>query len=874
MPESQQSLGDAPRPRELRLGLVLNGGVSLAVWIGGVIHEIDRLRRAAAGSEAETALYRGALSERGYTDVRIDVIAGASAGGINGALLAAAIQGGTEAQPLKPLRGAQGQSLRDVWAGLADLRQMTRKRDDPDASSLLCDATLVDQLHEILDSLLVPAEMSALPLVEGPRRSVHLYLTATDLSGTSQAKFSTSADVIAETDHRIVFSFSANDPDGEPVVPSGELEPEHLADQLALDRSNAYRLTLAARASSSFPIAFSPLSRPVRRGTGRRASALIDMVDGGILDNQPIDPVLNRISLMPVEGPWRRVVCYVVPYVTKESEASEASKAKRPPAILDVARSGGLAGDLPKLQSLQRMETDRRRAADAGQTFLALRRDAEGALSAAPALMHVYREVQARQLLGTFASWVANPDDIGDTTTGGSEVVSPEERAALVPVGTTGVPASLEPLLPPATFSEASKAWSSPDGTWTWGLSKARRFARTALEWARSASELGDCPEDLIVPVRLGASSVARRTQLAVRARRTVFAELLQSTTDYGERFDAFVESYHRIPTETAAVAEAMRALSASLAAMLTGSERPGAPGPGSPLTPEDAFARLASVEVVRHAAGMREPDPPQFDFFRFSARTPEPFSGPTEKLTAPADKLAGMGLMHFAGFLRRSWRVNDWMYGRLDGAHWIAEMLYSDAKEQPDEPAAAAARDELRRALHREILLEELPHLHAAARDDREGGFSPTPRAGAAGDAESTIAAIGTRSTELSDAVLSAALDTYRLGAGSASAEIETRAGAKTVAGLVAAACRTVRAASESLPAVVGTPVRALLGKGRIASITARATLRAAPSVRRAAPLWGRINRDPPAIAIIKRQHGGHPAPPPTDACVVLSAP
>jgi hypothetical protein len=33
-------------PEDVRLALVMNGGVSLAIWIGGVTHEIDRLRRA------------------------------------------------------------------------------------------------------------------------------------------------------------------------------------------------------------------------------------------------------------------------------------------------------------------------------------------------------------------------------------------------------------------------------------------------------------------------------------------------------------------------------------------------------------------------------------------------------------------------------------------------------------------------------------------------------------------------------------------------------------------------------------------------------------------------------------------------------------
>ena len=38
----------ARQPRELRLALSMNGGVSLAVWIGGSVSEIDCLRRGEA----------------------------------------------------------------------------------------------------------------------------------------------------------------------------------------------------------------------------------------------------------------------------------------------------------------------------------------------------------------------------------------------------------------------------------------------------------------------------------------------------------------------------------------------------------------------------------------------------------------------------------------------------------------------------------------------------------------------------------------------------------------------------------------------------------------------------------------------------------
>src|SRR5439155_17514568 len=45
---------------------------------------------------------------------------------------------------------------------------------------------------------------------------------------------------------------------------------------------------------------------------------------------------------------------------------------------------------------------------------------------------------------------------------------------------------------------------------------------------------------------------------------------------------------------------------------------------------------------------------------------------------SAPIDKLAGVELAHFGAFLKRSWRANDWMWGRLDAAERLLLLLDS----------------------------------------------------------------------------------------------------------------------------------------------------------------------------------------------------
>ncbi len=112
---------------EVRIALVLNGGVSLAVWMGGVTHELDLIRRA-SGPEGSppSQQYDEVLADRWRElchrgderrRVVVDVIAGTSAGGLNGSLLATAISNGSTLDP----DGDHGPWLRQKWVGLGSL---------------------------------------------------------------------------------------------------------------------------------------------------------------------------------------------------------------------------------------------------------------------------------------------------------------------------------------------------------------------------------------------------------------------------------------------------------------------------------------------------------------------------------------------------------------------------------------------------------------------------------------------------------------------------------------------------------------------------------------------------------------------------------
>ena len=122
-------------PQELRLAITMSGGVSLAVWMGGVARELNLLTEASnqrpavpgeqPGDTAVRALYRELLDLMQVT-VSIDVLAGTSAGGINAALLGLAAVGRCD------LAG-----LRRFWIDCGSLTNLLRDPRVADPPSLL-----------------------------------------------------------------------------------------------------------------------------------------------------------------------------------------------------------------------------------------------------------------------------------------------------------------------------------------------------------------------------------------------------------------------------------------------------------------------------------------------------------------------------------------------------------------------------------------------------------------------------------------------------------------------------------------------------------------------------------------------------------------
>ncbi|WP_288412999.1 patatin-like protein [uncultured Sphingomonas sp.] len=393
-------MSDAPSPpplhdRELRLALVCYGGISLAVYMHGVVKEVWHIARAsrAMQDDGETlggsaGVYQTMLHELATLSgirlrVLVDIVAGASAGGINGVFLAHAVATGQSLDPLTELwlEGADIEALLDPaqapssalsrpWA--RPVAWMALGREGEDVSSV--DIAARDELRAKLDrfvrarwfeppfggramvDMLLNAfeAMAAGPV--GPRllppgQPLDLFVTVTDFAGHPELLRLNSPREVVETEHRIVIGFS-----------------DHGQGPLA----DPAELVFAARATSSFPGAFPPfrvgeLDMALQdRGTqwpGREAflrrvlprQAAVGMVeqaaliDGSVLANAPFRPAIDALRERPARRQIDRRFVYLDP--APNHKFGFGTESKGPPTFFQTIL--GALSELPRKQPIR-----------------------------------------------------------------------------------------------------------------------------------------------------------------------------------------------------------------------------------------------------------------------------------------------------------------------------------------------------------------------------------------------------------------------------------------------------------------------------------------------------------------------------------------
>jgi patatin-related protein len=378
---------DRTRPgqpvKEIRLALVCYGGVSLAIYMHGVTKEIHKLLLAslAFGQDQQRNPFEQGSTQHLYwerlrelnerdrvrTRVVVDIVAGTSAGGINGVYLAKAIAGNASQDALRNLwfdHGDIGEllrfprrlptRLRFVLFGLQAMTHPLGVR-PPLRGDEMC-RLLYDALAE-MDGTSSGVEGTTLV----PRdESVELMVTLTDLKG-HRRYIPISDRVVHDRTHRHVMRFCF----------------DHRVDQFGEGHNGP--LAFAARATSCFPGAFPPLSSGEFRAAlpGRRfdpqelereffpayaqwGETMADsfFIDGGVLDNFPFGHAIDAIVRKRASTEVKRWLVYIEPDPASPPPArGRQPRAGQPPGWLATIWSGisGIPKREPILDDLTRL---------------------------------------------------------------------------------------------------------------------------------------------------------------------------------------------------------------------------------------------------------------------------------------------------------------------------------------------------------------------------------------------------------------------------------------------------------------------------------------------------------------------------------------
>jgi patatin-related protein len=336
------------RDVELRLALVCYGGVSLAVYMHGVTKEVHKLVRASRSFDTITNLdapnlfegINGADSEYWYFEalrelaqggrrvsVTVDIISGTSAGGINGVILGKALA-----------CNASQDGLKQLWISEGDLKKLLRA---PPIGGVKTRALLAAAW------LLIHLRKPTSPLL-GERMSRLLAKLLADMDDQAKSRTGSDESTLLPQSGTLDLYVTATDLHGfEVLVPTGvggasqrdrsyAQVLEFCATEGGFDATATPALAFAARATSSFPGAFAPVSinsfgkelagapSPIslaRVGNHLRYCYDEDhvkqmdawFVDGGVLDNAPFDLVVKSIADKRAESEVLRRVVYIQP---------------------------------------------------------------------------------------------------------------------------------------------------------------------------------------------------------------------------------------------------------------------------------------------------------------------------------------------------------------------------------------------------------------------------------------------------------------------------------------------------------------------------------------------------------------------------------
>ena len=753
------------REKELRLALICYGGVSLAVYMHGITKEIWRLARASqaqhdplADPEPGDDLYRVLLAdieaEFGLKlRVLVDVIAGASAGGINGIFLGQAIATGQSLEPLT-----------DLWLDSADVETLL----DPDARPLSRFTKLwamplawyltgrrggtVQRTVEkgarqevrtklshfvrarwfeppfggkIFDDLIFDAFDAMAEAQPGPpllptEQPLDLFVTVTDFHGHPERLRLHSPEEVVETEHRLIIPFSDR-----------RTSPRYLGDPA--------ELVFAARATASFPGAFPPFTvRELDAVVERRkrvwpsrdeflarilpnqaAVGSVEktvLIDGSVLANAPFRPAVTALRDRPAKREIERRFVYIDPTPNMRAVRlpGSAPQSDLPGFFMTIF---GALSDIPREQpirdNLDAIEARSSRIRRTTRIIDAIRPEVEQAIEAAfGKTLFLNRPTPAR-----LSSWRAKAQDLAARQSGYAYASYGHLKLSGVVEDIVGLLTDLLPARERSRSQVRAAVWSAvrEAGIADVGALSVGGASETVIQFfrhhdlgfrirrlrllAQQIEEIGasdDCPREAVELVRTVIFDELSR-YLARQMPDFYGAEMKEAVRVVIDKPRAVLDALAAARDLKIVDGEADTALASALSALPRSERRRmllaylGFP-----------FYDIATLPLLA-VDGQDEFQPIKVD--RIS-----PDDASTIREGGAQATLKGIQFNNFGAFFSRAYRENDYLWGRLHGAERLIDIVVSALPKGKVLPAGRVLA--IKKRLFRAILRDERPRL------------------------------------------------------------------------------------------------------------------------------------------------------------------
>ncbi len=749
------------KEKELRIALVCYGGVSLAVYMHGITKEIWRAAKASqafhggevpdSGSEQVYHQLLQTIADESGTELRVlvDILAGASAGGINAVFLAHAISSGCTLDPLTELWLDSADVDRLIDPDVSGVSRMAKSAAIPLAWALSARSGTVERTVEpahrgeirsklanfvrgrwfappfggarltnlILDAFDAMNQGRCTKPLLPDYQPLDLFVTVTDFHGYPETLELNSPPEVEETEHRLTLAFSDKGGTGRRLADPAEL-------------------TFAARATASFPGAFPPfrvdeldqvleerevdwpgrsafLARSLPQHAARGEAEAAVLVDGSVLANAPFAPAIAALDGRPARREVDRRFVYIDPKPGLHTVRLVSGADKVVPGFFTTIF--GALSDIPREQpirdNLEAIESISGRVRRLRKIVESMRPEVEAAIQRAVGTSFFLVRPTPKRL----AAWRARAHDLSAREAGYAYAAYGQLKIATV------VEQVAEMIALRGTTGDRQGIESVRQSVW-------RQIRADGLTGPDAVTSLGARPDVIDFLVDFDVDFRTRRLRFVTR-QLTEMGPDIEGADPLRRVMDEMIALYREAASKD--VDEEKRALLRS-----AGSDPKAAMAAladhldlrrldhETDLRLTDALSRLQRADrrtlilsflgypfydvatlPLLQGDGLDEFDPIKVD--RISPR-----DATAIRDAGPEATLKGIQFNSFGAFFCRAYRENDYLWGRLHGADRMIDIIVSAIQDGGGiDPIRVK---EMKRSAFRKILEEEKERLGA----------------------------------------------------------------------------------------------------------------------------------------------------------------